>query len=134
MNSRKLKLVTTTLAVVGWTMSARAEGSHFITRCTLEGASRTAEATVCELLPRGLPATYASGDLVEYERRLSNLRIFDQVTVNATGSTLVVQAREKWSLIPSLEFSSARTFKDTYFLLGLTEYNALGTANQVGLS
>lgn len=99
-----------------------------------EGLSTTREETLLELLPRRPPARYAWLELAEFERRLNNLGIFDHVDVRCEPGALVVRVREKWTLVPEIEFSSGRTWSDTYALLGATEYNIFGTANQLGLS
>lgn len=95
------------------------------------GNSRTRQSTVLDLLPRQPPATYSDEEVAELERRVNNLEIFDSVHVERKGETIEVEVREKWTLIPSVEFSSGRTFADTYALLGLTEYNFLGSADSL---
>jgi hypothetical protein len=100
----------------------------------LRGARRTRESTVRELLPRPPPARYSDLELREFERRLWNLEIFDAVRVARRGSCLEVEVREKWTLIPSVDFASGKTWSDSYVLLGVTEYNLFGSANQLGLS
>jgi outer membrane protein assembly factor BamA len=94
-----------------------------------EGLTTTREETLLELLPRRPPARYARLELGEFERRLNNLGIFDQVDIRCVRGGLVVRVREKWTLVPEIDFSSGKSWSDTYALLGATEYNIVGTAN-----
>ena len=100
----------------------------------ITGNTRTRESTVLELLPRQPPTVYSDAELAELERRIDNLEIFDSVHVERSGETVEIAVREKWTLLPSVEFSSGRTFADTYALVGLTEYNLLGRADTLGTS
>jgi hypothetical protein len=50
------------------------------------GLSRTRLDTVLELLPRAPPAQYSAVELIEFERRLANLAIFDLVRVTRMKS------------------------------------------------
>jgi hypothetical protein len=100
----------------------------------LEGLSATAADTVTDLLPRSPPAIYARQELGEFERRLGNLGIFDAVAVDCEGRVLRVVVREKWTLVPEVDFATGKTLTDTYALLGVTEYNLFGTANQLSIS
>lgn len=105
-----------------------------VERVVVRGAVRTRETTLLELLPRRPPSTYSAAELGEFERRVNNLAIFDRVEVTHEGSDLVVAVREKWTLIPSVEFASGSSFEDHRALLGVTEFNFLGTGDQVGLA
>lgn len=107
---------------------------RLVRELAFEGLEATQPATVAALLPRSLPSSYAPLELAELERRLNNLGIFDAVAVSCNGPTLVVRVREKWTLVPNVALSTGKTFADTYALLGVTEYNFLGTANQVAFS
>jgi hypothetical protein len=100
----------------------------------LDGLEATRANTVLALLPRPAPSTYTPLELDEFERRLNNLGIFDAVLVACRGPLLSVVLREKWTLVPDLDFTTGQSLADTYALVGVTEYNFLGTANQLGLS
>jgi outer membrane protein assembly factor BamA len=95
---------------------------------TVHGASRTRLDTVLELLPRSPPAIYTDVELTEFERRLANLGIFDLVKVTRSLTTIEVELREKWTLIPMFDLSTGSTWRDTYVSLSATEYNLLGRA------
>ena len=105
-----------------------------VTAVEVQGNRRTRRQTLLELLPRPVPAHYTGAELAEFERRLRNLAIFDHVKVQRRGERLEIEVREKWTLIPSVEFSSGQTVADTYALLGVTEYNLLGTADLLNVS
>ena len=79
-----------------------------------------------ELLPRPPPGPYSDAELVELERRLWNLSIFDKVQVERQPEEITIELREKWTLIPQLDYSSGRSWRDTYLALSATEYNFLG--------
>lgn len=115
-------------------LARAAEAGIRIESVAIEGNDRTRDTTIVELLPRRMPALYTREELVELERRLNNLEIFDRVTVEHEGTELRITVREKWTLIPEVDFSSGETFEDARFLVGATEYNFLGTANQLRLS
>src|SRR5262245_5371539 len=124
-------IVAFALSLVAVTAKA---GSARVERLLLRGASRTRVDTVTAVLPRPAPPEYTYGELAELERRLRNLAIFDRVAVERHATDLVVTVREKWTLVPSVELSTGTTLADSYALLGLTEYNFLGTGNQLGAS
>jgi outer membrane protein assembly factor BamA len=105
-----------------------------LTRIEVVGLTRTREETVRALLPRPPPARYSSAELRELTRRLNNLGIFDFVSVAAVDECLLVHVREKWTLIPRVELATGSTLEDSSMLLGVTEYNFLGTANVVALN
>ncbi len=136
--------VSLSVSVVLWLGTARPGQAATLEGCSsgvapldairFEGLSTTREETLLELLPRRPPARYAWLELAELERRLNNLGIFDHLAVRCEPGLLVVQVREKWTLVPEIDFSSGKTWSDTYALLGATEYNILGTANQLTLS
>ena len=114
---------------------AHAEEPVPIERVEIIGNRRTRQDTVLELLPRPPPAFYSKDEIEELERRLNNLEIFDEVRVKRQGPRLVVvDVREKWTLIPTVEFSTGKTIADARLLVGATEYNVLGTANQLTLN
>lgn len=116
-----------------WAQLAHAH-SERVEAVVVRGAQRTRESTIVSLLPRPTPTELSPAELVELERRLYNLGIFDRVQVKVEGTRLLVDVREKWTLIPSLEFASGRTLVDSYVSVGATEYNFLGTAAQLALA
>lgn len=132
-------------AAPGATLADDSSSSR-IERVEIVGAHRTAHATILELLPRQPPAIYTDTELDELERRLRNLEIFDFVSVRRGEAgegveggvprvhVVRVTIREKWTLIPSVDFASGATLADTFFAVGATEYNFLGRASLLGLS
>lgn len=106
----------------------------FVESVEIRGLRRTRRSTVVDLLPRQAPATFEPTELLEFERRLNNLAIFDKVEVRLEGKRLLVVLREKWTLIPSIAFSTGRTLIDTFVAVGATEYNFLGTASLLTVS
>jgi hypothetical protein len=97
------------------------------------GTTRTSAGTIRSLLPRDPPARFSSEELVEFERRLNNLAVFDAVRLERAQRRLTLRVREKWTLIPTLDFATGSTFADTYLALGATEYNFMGTAAELGV-
>jgi hypothetical protein len=117
--------------------SARAAGGVDapVERVLIEGSGRrTRDETILELLPRRPPTAYSAAELTEFERRVNNLAIFDEVGVIVRARVLHVSLREKWTLIPSIEFASGETLADSHALVGVTEFNFLGSANQLSLA
>lgn len=100
----------------------------------VHGLGRTELDTVLELLPRTPPAIYSDAELIEFERRLANLGIFDHVEVKRSDVAIDVTVREKWTLIPLVDFATGSTWKDTYVSASMTEYNFLGRAIQLNTS
>jgi outer membrane protein assembly factor BamA len=100
----------------------------------VHGLDRTRLDTVLELLPRAPPAIYTDAELVELERRLANLGIFDLNEVKRGEAAIDVTVREKWTLIPVVDFATGTSWKDTYALAGMTEYNFLGRGMQLQAS
>ena len=102
----------------------------YVTHVAFRGLSGTRESALRALLPRSLPATMTASEMVEFDRRINNLGIFDSVDVawDPSRRALVVDVREKFTLTPLIEFASGRTLIDSYALLGLTEYNLVGRA------
>jgi hypothetical protein len=105
-----------------------------IERVELGGLARTLPGTITALLPRPAPSVYTAPELRELERRLNNLGIFDRVRVACEPPALRVDVREKWTLVPTVDFATGRTFADLFVELGATEYNFLGTADSLSLS
>jgi hypothetical protein len=103
-----------------------------ISSLRVEGNAKTRPSTFRSLLPRDLPAALSAAEVLEFERRVRNLEIFDAVDVHVDGAELVVVVREKWTLIPSLELSTGKTLSDTSIELGVTEFNFLGTGDALG--
>src|SRR5262245_20513133 len=98
------------------------------TRLETHGFSRVERAVVEEVLPRELPACIDQSELLEFERRLWTLGIFDDVKVTCESGVLDVTVREKWTLIPGVDFGTAKTLEDSYLLLSLVESNVAGRA------
>lgn len=128
----------TLLGLISCPALALAQGEssaeHFVQTVVVKGNTRTRRETLVELLPRRPPARFSDGEVRELGRRIENLALFDRVRVERRGATIEIEVREKWTLIPNLEFASSKTLADAYALAGLTEYNAFGTGNQLGLS
>ena len=102
------------------------------TRVQVHGARATRRQTLLELLPRSVPTVYSAAERAELQRRIANLELFDSVVVAQEGATLSITVREKWTLVPEVDFATGTTLSDTYLLLGLTEYNFLGTGSAAG--
>jgi hypothetical protein len=113
---------------------ARADERRLVERIEISGIRRTREGTLLELLPRQPPAYYSEADLRELARRVANLAVFDRVDVERDGATVRIVVREKWTLVPQFDFATGTTPADTYALLGVTEYNFLGTANALSMN
>jgi hypothetical protein len=96
------------------------------------GFVRVRTSVVEDLLPHSVPCELDERELRELERRLWALAIFDDVSVVRAGSALRITVREKWTLVPTADFGTSKTLRDSYFLLALAEYNALGRAIEVG--
>lgn len=94
----------------------------------IHGLDRTRRDTLVELLPREPPAVYTDAELIEFERRIANLGIFDFVRVTRGSDAIDVEVREKWTLIPMFDLSTGTSWADTYAALTITEYNFLGRA------
>lgn len=106
---------------------------------SVTGLTRTRTRTVVELLPREPPSEYTDAELRETERRISNLGVFDHVSVSraageSASADVAIAAREKWTLIPDFALATGKTLRDLYIALGATEFNFLGTASALGVS
>lgn len=132
--ARRLRAWTLALCVLAVAPAARAAEPVAIRHMEVRGNERTQKETVRSLLPREPPARYSTAEIEEFERRLGNLEIFDRVQIEVKDDTLRVTLREKWTLIPTLDFSTGRTLRDTYVLLGVDEFNLLGRAVNLGAS
>jgi hypothetical protein len=102
------------------------------TRLETHGLSRVDPAVVEEVLPRALPTCIDQAELAELERRLWTLGIFDDVKVECGNGVLDVAVREKWTLIPGIDFGTAKTLRDSYFFVSLVESNTAGRAIECG--
>lgn len=131
------RIGATVMALVAGVSVANAQPAAVVAEIPVDaveirGVKRTRPSTVLSLLPRDPPAGFSADELGEFERRLNNLGIFDAVAVRIEGRRLIVDLREKWTLIPDVELSTGRTFADTYVSVGLTEFNFAGTAASLG--
>lgn len=124
-------------AVIGLAMAhssaAAAAEERVVQHLRLEGNVRTRHTAIAALLPRELPTELTARELEEFDRRVRNLGIFDEVYVAIEGTTLKVQVREKFTLSPVLGFASGATWVDSYVQLGATEFNLLGTASALSV-
>ncbi len=103
-----------------------------VDRLALEGFSAVKPVVVDELLPRPLPGCLTRKEEAELTRRLWALGLFDDVAVERRERVLHVRVREKWTLIPIPEVGTAKTFRDSYASLTLTESNVAGRAVECG--
>jgi len=103
-----------------------------VARIEAHGLSKVELAVVEEVLPRELPTCLDDIELAEFERRLWTLGLFDSVKIECAGGTLGVTVREKWTLIPGIDFGSAKTLRDSYLFLSLIESNVAGRAIECG--
>ncbi|MCS6286738.1 MAG: hypothetical protein H8K08_15050 [Nitrospira sp.] len=98
----------------------------------IEGLIHTQQNTILRLLSRPLPADFTRAEIEEFERRIRNLSLFDQVQVTRTSQSMTVTAQEKITLAPILNFTSGSNAKDLNATVGLVEYNLFGTGTQLG--
>lgn len=98
----------------------------------IRGLVRTKEETIWKLLPRPAPGQFTAHEVDEFERRIRNLSLFDHVEVVVRGGRLLVDAHEKFTLAPILNFTSGSTLKDLNATGGLVEHNLGGTGTQLG--
>ena len=134
-------LVCIVVAVVGCALvpdsTCRAEvpessGLVQVAQSRVEGVRRTRPDALLDLLPRPLPAEFSQAELLEFERRIRNLSLFDHVQVTVQEQTLVVEVREKFTLAPILNFTSGSTPQDLNATGGLVEYNVDGNGTALG--
>lgn len=107
-------------------------GPAFIENTEARGLIHTKEDTIWKLLPRPVPGKFTKAELAEFERRVRNLSLFDQVDVTVQGRSVVVDVHEKFTLSPILSFTSGTSVKDLNATAGLVEYNLGGTGTQLG--
>ncbi|MBX3331667.1 MAG: hypothetical protein KF722_14760 [Nitrospira sp.] len=103
-----------------------------IDRVAIEGTIHTRDTTLIQLLPRPVPDHFTRAEVTEFERRVRNLSLFDEVHVTREGSLLRVAVQEKLTLAPILTFTSGSTAKDLNATVGLVEYNMWGAGTQLG--
>jgi len=103
-----------------------------IDRVVIEGTIHTRDTTLIRLLPRSVPDHYTRAEVEEFQRRVRNLSLFDEVHVTCEGSLLHVVVQEKLTVAPILTFTSGSTAKDLNATVGLVEYNVWGTGTQLG--
>lgn len=126
-----LSLVASVPGVRGET-GLSAEDVIQIDRVVIEGTIHTRDTTLIRLLPRSVPDHFTRAELAEFERRVRNLSLFDDVHVTQEGPLLRVAVQEKLTLAPILTFTSGSTAKDLNATVGLAEYNMWGTGTQLG--
>lgn len=129
---RPLAVFVAVVLTLGVAVDARAEASVELTGVVIDGNTRTREVTFLELLPRPLPDRYTRAEVAEFERRVRNLSLFDDVSVALEGSALHVRVREKTTIAPIVELSTGKTLRDSSGKLGVVEYNLLGRAIELG--
>lgn len=109
------------------------EGSVFVREAKIEGNTKTRDTTLLELLPHRPPATFAKWEIAELERRINNLGIFDAVVVRTADDVLTIAVREKFTLTPQLDFATGQRARDFEAEVGVTEYNFIGRAAELGI-
>jgi hypothetical protein len=124
-------LVTMHHAAVSETQTVASDGV-FIDNTEVHGLIRTKEDTIWKLLPRSTPAQFTRAELAEFERRIRNLSLFDHVEVAILDRRILVDVHEKFTLSPTLSFTSGSTAKDLNATAGLAEYNLSGTGTHLG--
>lgn len=115
-----------------WAEPAESGGLLFIQESDVQGLKRTKLAAILDLLPRPIPAEYTTAEILEFERRVRNLSLFDRVTVSVREQTLVTEVQEKFTLAPILNFTSGSSPQDLNATGGLVEYNIDGGATALG--
>jgi outer membrane protein assembly factor BamA len=98
----------------------------------VDGLIYTRPEVIVRLLPRAVPGTFTRFEIEEFERRVRNLSLFDQVLVMRDARTLKVAIREKITLAPILDLTTGSSLKDLNATVGVVEYNLGGTATQLG--
>lgn len=106
--------------------------SIFIEKPRVNGLRNTQPETIWKLLPRAVPGQFTKPELAEFERRIRNLSLFDQVDVTVQDHQVIVDVHEKFTLSPVLSFTSGTSVKDLNATGGLVEYNLGGTGTQLG--
>lgn len=98
----------------------------------IEGLIHTKQDTILRLLPHPVPAEFTSAEVEEFERRVRNLSLFDHVQVTREGRSVTIDAQEKITLAPILNFTSGSSMQDLNATVGLVEYNLFGAGTQLG--
>jgi hypothetical protein len=123
------------LAVFSIAMAANGiadDETVWIDAVRIEGLIHTKQETIVRLLPRSLPTEFTRAEIEEFERRVRNLSLFDHVQLTRDGHVVTVEAHEKVTLAPILNFTSGSSTKDLNATVGLVEYNLFGTGTQLG--
>ncbi len=115
-----------------WAEPREPGGALFIQETDVKGLKRTNLDAILDLLPRPIPAEYTKAEILEFERRVRNLSLFDWVAVEVRDTTLVVEVQEKFTLAPILNFTSGSSAQDLNATGGLVEYNIDGGATALG--
>ncbi len=129
---RPLSLIVAVVLTLVVAIDARAEAFVELAAIVIDGNTRTREDTFLDLLPRPLPNRYTQAEVAEFERRVRNLSLFDDVSVAVEGSALHVRVREKTTIAPIVELSTGKTLRDSSGKLGVVEYNLFGRAIELG--
>lgn len=129
---RPLSLIVAVVLTLVVAADARAEGFVELAAIVIHGNTRTREVTFLDLLPRPFPSRYTHAEVAEFERRVRNLSLFDDVSVGVEGSALHVRVREKTTIAPIVELSTGKTLRDSSAKLGVVEYNLFGRAIELG--
>jgi len=129
-----IAILTATILFTGTLAAQGIENSDSVSVDTIriEGLIHTKQETILRLLPRPLPAEYTRAELEEFERRVRNLSLFDQVQVTRDGRSVALTVQEKITLAPILNFTSGSSMKDLNATIGLVEYNLFGAGTQLG--
>lgn len=98
----------------------------------IQGLINTKQEVIVRLLPRTLPSEFTQTEMEEFERRIRNLSLFDQVQVTRDGPIVTVEVHEKITLAPILNVTTGSSAKDLSATVGLVEYNLFGTGTQLG--
>jgi len=106
--------------------------SYVVEAVRSEGLERTAPETITELLPRAVPTTLTGVEIIELRRRIKNLALFDEVSVEPAGTTLLVRVRRKFTISPIFDLSTGRTLADTKVTLGAVEHDIDGHGSRLG--
>jgi hypothetical protein len=120
------------IGALSWAESPEPGGLVRIEHSEIQGVKRTKPDAILDLLPRPLPAEYTKAEILEFERRVRNLSLFDRVTVAVRDQTLAIDVQEKFTLAPILNFTSGSSPQDLNATGGLVEYNIDGGATALG--
>jgi hypothetical protein len=124
---RRVVLATAVLA-----LPSVARAAH-IDRVEAKGLGTTSVETITELLPRDAPAEFTDDELREFERRVRNLALFDDVRVSIVGGVLHIDVRRKENVEPELDFATGKTPRDTEVAIGALHHDIDGKATTFGI-